>query len=142
MPNDDDNRYLSPLEGPPDPNAPHVTVDCSRGDCRMSFFVRKDHPALPDGPFLCADHDDKPTKFKIGGHAEITVTCDHCSAQLVTDAPTREEAAAKLRVKIAEHHWRVVDRLGQLDAAASLTGNATSTVIATPDLCGDCARKL
>ncbi len=135
---DDDNRYLAPLEGPIDPNAPHVTVDCSRSDCRMSFFVAKDDPRLPDGPFLCPDHDDVPTKTKIGGHTEVTVYCDRCEAQMTAEGATRDEAIAKLRAMIVEKHWKVVDRLDSTGTMASLTGAAASTVT-VPDLCGDCA---
>lgn len=140
---DDDDRFLiTPLEGPPDPNAPHVTVDCARRDCRMSFFVAKDDPRLPDGPFLCHDHSDTPPKFEIGGHVEATVFCDRCDAKIVVEAPTRPEAMAKLREKIAEQNWRCVDRLGALEAAATLTGAATSTSPTAPDLCDACAKKL
>lgn len=130
---DDDNRYLSPLEGPLDPNCPHVTVDCSRGGCRMSFFVAKDDPRLPDGPFLCADHDDVPVKRMAPSHSEAIVICDRCEAQLTAEGPTREAAVAKLRVMITERHWKVIDRF---DSDGNVV--APSTVTA-PDLCGDCA---
>lgn len=137
---DDDDRYLiTPLEGPPDPNAPHVTVDCSRTPCRMSFFVAKDDPRLPDGPFLCPDHDDRPTKFKMADLVQATVICDRCEAQLMAEGATREEAIAKLREKIIANHWKVVDRLdGPINIAIAPKSPASSTVL-VPDLCGDCA---
>jgi hypothetical protein len=125
MPNDDDNRYLSPLEGPPDPNAPHVTVDCSRGDCRMSFFVAKDDPRLPDGPFLCHDHDDRPTKFKMADHVELTITCDRCGASSTVIGQSRGAAWFQLLAQ----GWRFVN---QIDGPAKTA----------PDLCVDCAKKL
>ena len=136
---DDDDRYLiTPLEGPPDPNVPHVTVDCSRGGCRMAFFVARTDPRLPDGPFLCPDHDDAPTKNKVG-HTEVTVFCDRCEAHITAEGATHEEAIAGLRTMIRERHWKVVDRFdGAVTGMAQLTGAASSTVTA-PDLCGDCA---
>lgn len=137
---DDDDRFLiTPLEGPPDPNVPHVTVDCSRGGCRMSFFVARTDPRLPDGPFLCPDHDDVPTKNKVG-HTEMTVFCDRCEAQITAAGDTREEAIGNLRALIAEKRWKVVDRFDvSFDVAAQLTRAATSTTVTAPDLCGDCA---
>ena len=136
---DDDDRYLiTPLEGPPDPNVPHVTVDCSRGGCRMSFFIAKSDPRLPDGPFLCPDHDDAPTKKLAPDHVEAIVFCDRCEASLTANGTTREEAIAKLRVLIDEKRWKVIDRFDAVHDMATLTGAASSTVT-VPDLCGDCA---
>ena len=136
---DDDDRFLiTPLEGPPDPNVPHVTVDCSRVDCRMSFFVARTDPRLPDGPFLCPDHSDAPMSTKMPGHVEAIVFCDRCEASLTAEGATRDEAIAKLRTLIAEKHWKVVDRFDTVQEMAALTGAASSTVMA-PDLCGNCA---
>jgi len=136
---DDDDRYLiTPLEGPVDPNAPHVTVDCSRIDCRMSFFVAKDDPRLPDGPFLCPDHDDRPNKPKMATLVQAIVFCDRCEASLTAEGKTREEAVDKLRLLISAKRWKVIDRFDAVHDMATLTGAASSTVM-VPDLCGDCA---
>lgn len=140
MPND--RKLLSPIEGPPDPNVPFTTVDCSDPNCRISFFVSKDHPALPDGPFFCDDHSDvKATKAP--DCVILAVLCDRCNAQLAVEAKTREEAREQLRTMIREQNWLVVDRLeGTLDTAVQLTDHATSTMIGAKDLCGTCRKAL
>ena len=81
---------------------------------------------------------DVPPKSKVGGHAEATVFCDRCEAQLTASAPTREEAVAKLRELITERRWKVIDRL---DDRAVAFGTTTPT-IHVPDLCCDCAAKV
>jgi len=127
---DDDNRYLTPLEGSPDPNTPHVTVDCSRGGCRMSFFVAKSDPRLPDGPFLCANHDDVPVKQLAPSHVQIRILCDRCDAVLTVEAKGREAAREAMRALVIVRGWRVVDRLDELKP----------TAVGPPDLCASCDR--
>lgn len=73
----------------------------------------------------------------------LAVLCDRCDAQLVVEAPTREEARAQLQAAIATQNWLVVDRLeGAIDTAAGLTGHATSPMVGARDVCGNCRREL
>ena len=51
-----------------------VTVPCSHPDCGPSgdsgpwcFWVDALDPRLPDGPFLCPDHDGSPPRIEKGG---------------------------------------------------------------------------
>lgn len=139
----DEKKLLAPIEGAPDPNAPFVTVKCSNPGCRLSFFVSKQHPALPDGPFFCDDHSDVRTRAKQSDCVVLAVICDDCSAQLVVEAKTRAEARDELRAAIKLQNWLVVDRLeGAIETAADLTGRASSTMIGAKDLCGECRKKL
>ena len=37
-----------------------VQVKCSEPSCRWEFWVDALDPRLPDGPFLCHEHDPTP----------------------------------------------------------------------------------
>jgi hypothetical protein len=134
-------KLITPLEGPADPDSPHVTVPCSLPGCSVSFFVSKHHPALPDGPFFCVDHRDVETSAKEPDHVTLAVLCDRCDAQLIVEAKTREEAREKLRAAINDAQWHVVDRFeGAFDTATEITGKATSRMLGALDLCSACAK--
>lgn len=126
-----DDKLLAPLEGPPDPNAPFTTVKCSTPSCRISFFIDKKHPALPNGPFFCDFCRDVPTTEKAPDTVVMTVICDRCEAQLIVEAPTREAAREQLRALVDERNWLFVDRL---EGAIEIPG--------PKDLCGECRKTL
>jgi hypothetical protein len=48
-----------------------VLVDCSNPGCEWSFWVDATDPRLPDGPFLCPDHNP---------NSKIDVQCLRCGA--------------------------------------------------------------
>ena len=86
---------------------------------------------------------DVETSAKQPDHVVLAVLCDRCEAQLVVEAPTREAAREKLRAVITDARWRVTDRLeGAFDAAAAITGKASSTMLGAQDLCSVCAKQL
>jgi hypothetical protein len=96
-------KLLAPLEGAFDPNCPHVTVSCA--NCSVHVFVAKDDLRLPDGPFFCPDHSDVPSTFKAPDFCEAIIVCDHCGAQLIARAVSREAAIALLDIEITEKCW-------------------------------------
>jgi hypothetical protein len=96
-------KKLWPVEADTnDPNVPHVTVPCAR--CSTHLFVAKNHPALPDGPFFCAEHQDAPP-MKTPDYTEADIVCDRCGAKLSTQASTREAALAQLVDLVTEKRW-------------------------------------
>lgn len=127
----DDNKLLAPLEGPPDPDAPFTTVKCSTPGCRVSFFISKQDPALPDGPFFCDFCRDMPSTVKTPDSVVVTLICDRCDAQLIVEAQTREAALAQLNTLVQERNWLYVNRLEEAIEIPS-----------TKDLCGDCRKTL
>ena len=98
-------KRLWPIEtDPDDPSVPHVTVPCA--GCPAHFFVAKDHPSLPDGPFFCAAHQDAPpTNLKTLDHTEADLICDCCGTKLTVQGPTHEEALASLWALVTEQRW-------------------------------------
>jgi hypothetical protein len=105
-------KKLWPIEADADdPNVPHVTVPCAR--CPIHLFVAKDHPALPDGPFFCAEHSDAPPTMA-PDYTEADLICDRCGTKLTAQASTREEALARLWELVATERWD-----STLDGAAS-----------------------
>lgn len=98
-------KKLWPIEADPDdPNVPHATVPCAR--CPTHIFVAKDHPALPDGPFFCPEHQDGPPTFeKQPDYTEADLICDRCGDKLSVRGKTREVAIAALVALVDEKQW-------------------------------------
>ena len=81
------------------PDAPHVTVPCSTPGCDWAFFVAKDDPRLPSGPFTCpacsgSTLSGAPKNLDPNApqRYELAVTCDRCGARLAVEAPSTREA--------------------------------------------------
>jgi hypothetical protein len=85
----------------------------------MHFFVARDHPALPNGPFFCPDHSDALLQQKQPDYSEAYLICDRCGAQLTAHATTREAATVQLDAEIVVKRWRKASGDNREDLCAS-----------------------
>jgi hypothetical protein len=132
-----------------DPNLPHMTVPCAQPNCGWSFFVAKDDPRLPNGPFFCHEHGGfaptgKPENLDqhTSPRIRIEVVCDGCSARLAAEGPTAIAAQAELDRLRKMHGWNIRTSprqlLRALGALATRSRDTVSLYGDEPDLCSDC----
>jgi hypothetical protein len=133
-----------------DPDLPHVTVPCASPSCGWSFFVAKDDPRLPDGPFHCAvcrgaalSGLPKNLDLNTSPRYELKATCDGCGAQLRVEASSTREAWQLLKRERAQKGWNAPapvtpGGITALGALATRTRNSATLQSEQLDLCGEC----